>query len=200
MKIHAKFYEILPLTLESLLFSARHTLLRRRFLIQNWFSFSFSFPFTHIYTHTADAHSYDARGALNDLAQYEPPPGGYTNRLDYLSAAEQRAEQLCEEERYYSLYNNEVEEELYFGESALNPRSCSLNDSFIFSEESMKRQTATHGQIAFNYDNVDNNSPTTESSTVKIDEGNDAETEEDLEPFVAPRNFDIPIDMEVVSV
>jgi Surp module len=32
---------------------------------------------------------------------------------------------------------------------------------------------------------------------VKTDEGAEAETEEDLEPFVPPRNFDIPIDMEV---
>lgn len=58
---------------------------------------------------------YDARGALHDLAPYEPPPGGYQNRLEGLTAAEQKAEQLCEEERYYSLYNNEVEEEMYQG-------------------------------------------------------------------------------------
>lgn len=58
---------------------------------------------------------YDVRAAISDLAQYEPPPGGYDNRLDYLSAAEQRAEQLCEEERYFSLFNNDFEEELYKG-------------------------------------------------------------------------------------
>jgi hypothetical protein len=66
-----------------------------------------------LYTATA---RYDARGALNDVAQYEAPPGGYNNRLEYLSPSEQRAELLCEEERYFSLFNNEVEEELYFGE------------------------------------------------------------------------------------
>lgn len=58
---------------------------------------------------------YDVRAALTDISKYEPPPGGYENRLDYLSADEQRAEQLCEEERYYSLYNNDFEEELYKG-------------------------------------------------------------------------------------
>lgn len=58
---------------------------------------------------------YDVRGALTDISQYEPPAGGYENRLDYLSSAEQRAEQLCEQERYYSLYNNDVEEEIYQG-------------------------------------------------------------------------------------
>ena len=58
---------------------------------------------------------YDVRAALTDINQYEAPPGGYANRLDYLSPAEQRAEQLCEEERYYSLHNNDFEEELYKG-------------------------------------------------------------------------------------
>lgn len=62
------------------------------------------------------ARRYDARGALHDLSQHEPPTGGYGNRLDCLAPAEQRAEQLCEEERYYSLYANEVEEEIYQGE------------------------------------------------------------------------------------
>lgn len=58
---------------------------------------------------------YDVRAALTDISQHEPPPGGYDNRLDYLNAAEQKAEQLCEEERYMSLYNNDIEEELYQG-------------------------------------------------------------------------------------
>lgn len=58
---------------------------------------------------------YDVRAALTDINKYEAPPGGYDNRLDYLSPAEQRAEQLCEEERYFSLHNNDFEEELYKG-------------------------------------------------------------------------------------
>lgn len=60
---------------------------------------------------------YDVRATLSDVSQFEAPPGGYDNRLDYLSAAEQRAEQLCEEERYFSLYNNDFEEELYKGKA-----------------------------------------------------------------------------------
>lgn len=55
------------------------------------------------------------RATLSDLQPYEAPSGGYTNRLDYLTPAEQRAEQLCEEERYRSLYDNDVDEELYRG-------------------------------------------------------------------------------------
>lgn len=62
---------------------------------------------------------YDVRAALTDISQHEAPPGGYDNRLDYLSAAEQKAEQLCEEERYFSLYNNDIEEELYKGMNEL---------------------------------------------------------------------------------
>lgn len=58
---------------------------------------------------------YDVRATLSDLTPYEVPPGGYSNRLDYLTPAEQKAEQLCEEERYYSLYTNEIEEEAYQG-------------------------------------------------------------------------------------
>ncbi|ALC48165.1 su-w[a]- [Drosophila busckii] len=52
---------------------------------------------------------YDVRGALCELGSYEAPPGGYGNRLEYLSSDEQRAEQLCEEERYLFLYRNEEE-------------------------------------------------------------------------------------------
>lgn len=55
------------------------------------------------------------RGALYDLSPYEAPPGGYGNRLDYLTAEEQRAEQLCEEERYLFLYKNEEQHILHQG-------------------------------------------------------------------------------------
>jgi hypothetical protein len=42
----------------------------------------------------------------------------YMNRLDYLSPSEQQAEMMAEKERYYSLYTNEVEEEMYKGEKS----------------------------------------------------------------------------------
>lgn len=55
------------------------------------------------------------RATLNNLTIYEAPAGGFDNRLEHLSPDEQRAEQLCEEERYYSLIHCEIEEELYEG-------------------------------------------------------------------------------------
>lgn len=70
---------------------------------------------------------YDVRATLSDVSQFEAPPGGYANRLDYLSPAEQRAEQLCEEERYFSLYNNDFEEELYKGTFDLEIVSLLIN-------------------------------------------------------------------------
>lgn len=39
------------------------------------------------------------------------------NRMDFLPPAEQQAEMMAEKERYYSLYTNEVEEEMYQGRS-----------------------------------------------------------------------------------
>ena len=94
--------------------------------------------------------------------------------MEYLPPAEQRAEQLCEEERYYSLYRNEVEEEMY-------------------AEEASKRKENDYGQVAFNYDSTD------ASGAVKCDD-KDAEDIEDTEPFVAPENFEIPADIELVSI
>lgn len=58
---------------------------------------------------------YDVRATLSDIKPYEASSNSYVNRLDGLSPAEQQAEQLAEEERYYSLYRNEVEEEMYKG-------------------------------------------------------------------------------------
>lgn len=63
---------------------------------------------------------YDVRGHCEDLTQFEAQAGGYGTRSDYLTPAEQRAETLCEEERYYSLLKNEVEEEMYRGEFSFN--------------------------------------------------------------------------------
>uniref|UniRef100_A0A182YIC0 Inositol oxygenase n=1 Tax=Anopheles stephensi TaxID=30069 RepID=A0A182YIC0_ANOST len=115
---------------------------------------------------------YDARGALHDLSPYEPPPGGYQDRLEGLTAAEQKAEQLCEEERYYSLYNNEVEEEM-------------------FQEEARKRETLLGNQIPFNYD-----APLPqEGATVATVEARTSDDEQDDDPYKAPKGFDIPPDI-----
>lgn len=58
---------------------------------------------------------YDVRATLSEIAPYEASSSSHINRLDGLSSAEQQAENLAEEERYYSLFRNEVEEELYKG-------------------------------------------------------------------------------------
>uniref|UniRef100_A0A182K1G5 SURP motif domain-containing protein n=1 Tax=Anopheles christyi TaxID=43041 RepID=A0A182K1G5_9DIPT len=117
---------------------------------------------------------YDARGALHDLSPYEPPPGGYQDRLEGLTAAEQKAEQLCEQERYYSLYTNEVEEEMY-------------------QEEARKRETLLGNQVPFNY-----NAPAPQEgatvATVEERTGTSAD-EHDDDPYQVPKGFEIPPDI-----
>ncbi|KAJ6634763.1 Protein suppressor of white apricot [Pseudolycoriella hygida] len=110
---------------------------------------------------------YDVRATLSDLQPYECPSGGYTNRLDYLTPAEQKAEQLCEEERYRSLYDNDVDEDLY-------------------REEESKRSQSSYQQIAFNYDG--NN---------EIEEKEEPKDEEPDEIFVPNPKFYIPEDVEI---
>lgn len=60
-------------------------------------------------------YRYDGRGALGDLRIYEPPPGGFEQRT-ILTEDELKVEQLCDEERYRSLYNNDMEDSSYHGE------------------------------------------------------------------------------------
>ena len=117
---------------------------------------------------------YDVRATLLDvdISQFEAPLGGYGNRLDYISSAEQEAELLAEEERYYSLFKNEVEEELY-------------------TEERKKREAAAGmSEVPFNYDTI---GPKEANGDV-ID--NDAD---DL-PFIASPNLDLPADMVPVRM
>ncbi|XP_062560834.1 protein suppressor of white apricot [Armigeres subalbatus] len=116
---------------------------------------------------------YDARGALHDLSQHEPPLGGYGNRFDCLPPAEQRAEQLCEEERYYSLYANEVEEE-------------------IQQEEKAKREAEAGAEIPFDYDAPPAPVVGPEPAAVGDDDENSLDP-----PFVAPTNFEIPSELDV---
>lgn len=59
-------------------------------------------------------YRYDGRGALADLRIHEPPPGGFDQRT-ILTEEELKVEQLCDEERYRSLYNNDAEESMYHG-------------------------------------------------------------------------------------
>ncbi|PSN33758.1 hypothetical protein C0J52_21672 [Blattella germanica] len=122
---------------------------------------------------------YDGRGALYDLKQYEPLPGGHdANKWVGLSDSERRVEQLCDEERYRALHHNEEEEALY-------------------QEEELKRlhkalNSKSYGEVAFNYEE--------DAQQGKLEEKKDGEqTEEETEggdePFVAPPELDIPINM-----
>lgn len=63
-----------------------------------------------------DVCRYDGRGALSDLTPFEASREGYdATRWLGLSESERKIEQLCDEERYYSLNSNEEEEEMYKG-------------------------------------------------------------------------------------
>ncbi|CAH1730484.1 unnamed protein product [Chironomus riparius] len=116
---------------------------------------------------------YDVRATLSEITPYESSSNSYINRLDGLSPAEQQAELLAEEERYYSLYKNEVEEEMY-------------------KEELEKRQaTAGYNQVEFSYDEVKEIGPK-ESSDVTQEENE----ESDDTPFMPGENLNLPSDME----
>lgn len=59
---------------------------------------------------------YDCRGALSDLSSYEASREGYdATRWLGLNESERKIEQLCDEERYYSLHTNEEDEAMYKG-------------------------------------------------------------------------------------
>ncbi|XP_062141485.1 protein suppressor of white apricot [Drosophila sulfurigaster albostrigata] len=120
---------------------------------------------------------YDVRGALCELSSYEAPPGGYGNRLEYLTADEQRAEQLCEEERYLFLYNNEEELRLQ-------------------QEEDLKRlQQETSGgnysQVDFHYDGQSTSAKSTAAADGVASPMPDSTTPTDESelPFTLPNNL-----------
>ncbi|XP_031625740.1 protein suppressor of white apricot isoform X2 [Contarinia nasturtii] len=96
--------------------------------------------------------------------------------MAYLSPMEQRAEQLCEEERYFSLYNNDFEEELY-------------------KEENQKRQqTGTgYGQVGFSYDQ----SSSSQQNSIEDASKADSENKEPDEVYVPHPRFYLPPDMEI---
>ncbi|KAG5673545.1 hypothetical protein PVAND_003585 [Polypedilum vanderplanki] len=125
---------------------------------------------------------YDVRTTLSEIAPYECS-SSVLNRFDGLSAAEQQAELLAEKERYFSLYINEVEEELY-------------------KEEEIKRQTSTSGynQVQFSYDDDDDNAKNKigpkESSDVPQDNENDDNDSDDT-PFTPAENLKIPSNIKI---
>ncbi|XP_043482392.1 splicing factor, suppressor of white-apricot homolog isoform X2 [Leptopilina heterotoma] len=124
---------------------------------------------------------YDGRGALGDLRVYEPPPGGFDQRT-FLTEDEYKIEQLCDEERYRSLYKSDADENLYH-------------------EEEMKRlQQAldsenSYGQVAYNYNENEENQKATcdDSQSPKPSEG----SQEDDQAFIIPPELNVPPDMTV---
>lgn len=116
-----------------------------------------------------------------------------------LTPAEQRAEQLCEEERYLSLYNNDVEEEMYKGKAnCVNYRKYCLqiNISFDLDEELKrlhKQRSSTYGQVAFDYDAKQ--TPTVEPKATSHEQT--AEEEPDT-PYQSNPRFYVPPDIELV--
>lgn len=122
------------------------------------------------------------RATLSDIAPFEAPAGGYTDQLATLTLAEQRAEQLCEEERYHSLYHNDVEEEMY-------------------KDETLKRlhreRSSTYGQVAYDYDKPSGEAaPATASAVPAVSD--EAAVDPDEEPFVVNRRFYVPPTIEPV--
>ncbi|GLH11240.1 Protein suppressor of white apricot [Gryllus bimaculatus] len=120
---------------------------------------------------------YDGRGALYDLKQCEPLPGGHDeNWWVGLSEAERHVEQLCDEERYRALNHNEEEEALYQEEELKRLHQALGNNAY--------------GQVAFDYDEA--NGKPEEKGDGEVMSTEDPEEDE---IFVAPTELDIPVGM-----
>lgn len=128
---------------------------------------------------------------MSDITAYEAPTvsSSYADQLTTLTPAEQRAEQLCEQERYHSLYNNDVEEEMY-------------------KDETLKRlhreRSATYGQVPFDYaarsamPNTDDRQTIASGSVESCASMTADQTDLDEEPFVVNSRFYVPPTIETV--
>ncbi|XP_015187028.1 PREDICTED: splicing factor, suppressor of white-apricot homolog isoform X2 [Polistes dominula] len=125
---------------------------------------------------------YDGRGALGDLRIHEPPAGGFDQRT-ILTEDELKVEQLCDEERYRSLYNNDAEDSMYH-------------------EEEMKRlhqaldSENSYTQVAYNYNDDENNSKLACEDSSQSPKQSEGSQEED-QAFVPPADLEIPEGMTV---
>ncbi|KAL0131733.1 hypothetical protein PUN28_002942 [Cardiocondyla obscurior] len=126
-------------------------------------------------------YRYDGRGALADLRIHEPPSGGFDQRT-ILTEEELKVEQLCDEERYRSLYNNDAEESTYH-------------------EEEIKRlhqaldSETSYNQVGYNYNEDENGHKASgeDSQSPKQSEG----SQEEDQAFVPPPELEIPEGMIV---
>ncbi|XP_012136399.1 suppressor of white-apricot isoform X2 [Megachile rotundata] len=120
---------------------------------------------------------YDGRGALGDLRIYEPPTGGFDQRT-ILTEDELKVEQLCDEERYRSLYNNEMEDSMYHEEEIKRLHQA------LDSENAYNR-------VAYDYNEEGNGgskSACDDSQSPKRSEG----SQEEDQAFVPPPDLEIP--------
>ncbi|XP_029680111.1 splicing factor, suppressor of white-apricot homolog isoform X4 [Formica exsecta] len=119
---------------------------------------------------------YDGRGALADLWIHEPPPGGFDQRT-ILTEEELKVEQLCDEERYRSLYNNDVEESMYHEEEIKRLHQALDSES-------------SYNQVGYNYNEDENNEKASgeDSQSPKQSEG----SQEEDQAFVPPPELEIP--------
>ncbi|KAI5721903.1 hypothetical protein M8J76_000620 [Diaphorina citri] len=113
---------------------------------------------------------YDGRGALYDLKQHEPLPGGYDSMMS-LTNEERRVEQMCDEERYYALNKDE-------------------DVDLLYQEEELKRlqeagKEKLYGQVGFTYDDDSND----KEDVKKVDEENGDESD----VFELIPQLDIPV-------
>ncbi|XP_043489382.1 splicing factor, suppressor of white-apricot homolog isoform X2 [Polistes fuscatus] len=123
---------------------------------------------------------YDGRGALGDLRIHEPPAGGFDQRT-ILTEDELKVEQLCDEERYRSLYNNDAEDSMYHEEMKRLHQALDSENSYT--------------QVAYNYNDDENNSKLAceDSQSPKQSEG----SQEEDQAFVPPPDLEIPEGMTV---
>ncbi|XP_017755130.1 PREDICTED: protein suppressor of white apricot isoform X1 [Eufriesea mexicana] len=119
---------------------------------------------------------YDGRGALGDLRTYEPPTGGFDQRT-ILTEDELKVEQLCDEERYRSLYSSEMEDSVYHEEEIKRLHQALDSEN-------------TYSQVAYDYNEEGNNSKNAcdDSQSPKRSEG----SQEEDQAFVPPPDLEIP--------
>lgn len=148
---------------------------------------------------------YDARGALGSRELVAAEGCNKSSGWDRLTPEEQRAERLCDEERYRALYCDEDEEEMYRGNMIflfyllvwyLFSKVVLYSTLSLLLEEELKRihmsNSGRYGQVEFNYDDQ------SESLQNESKDKEEVLKAEDEEPFIPSPNLVIPEGMVLV--
>ncbi|XP_046469261.1 splicing factor, suppressor of white-apricot homolog isoform X1 [Neodiprion pinetum] len=125
---------------------------------------------------------YDGRGALGDLRVHEPPPGGFDLR-QVLTEDERKVEQICDEERYRSLYNSDAEETMYHEEEIKRLHQALDSEN-------------PYAQVAYNY-NEDEINQVAGGGDTNSPKPSDGSQEDEDQAFIPPPELQIPEDMVV---